>query len=91
MNRIVINALIVLVSCCAQCFTFQNSIAQKSNNDSVYTYRTASPGGTGKFYSGREIAHIMGASNADWLDRSSRPREEHTQLAIDMQIRLTLP
>jgi ubiquinone/menaquinone biosynthesis C-methylase UbiE len=25
----------------------------------------------------------MGASNAEWLDRSSRPQEEHTQLAID--------
>ena len=32
---------------------------------------------------GREIAHVMGASNAAWLDRSSRPQEEHTQLAID--------
>ena len=32
---------------------------------------------------GREIAHVMGASNAEWLDRSSRPQEEHTQLAID--------
>ena len=32
---------------------------------------------------GREIAHVMGASNAEWLDRSNRPQEEHTQLAID--------
>jgi len=25
----------------------------------------------------------MGPSNAEWLDRSTRPQEEHTQLAID--------
>jgi ubiquinone/menaquinone biosynthesis C-methylase UbiE len=83
MKRTVINALITLVVCCAQCITFQDGIAQKNNSDSLYTYRTASPGGTGKFYLGREIAHIMGASNAEWLDRSSRPQEENTQLAID--------
>jgi ubiquinone/menaquinone biosynthesis C-methylase UbiE len=83
MKRIVINALIILLVCCAQCITFQDGNAQKNNSDSLYTYHTASPGGTGKFYIGREIAHIMGASNAEWLDRSSRPQEENTQLAID--------
>src|SRR3954447_14450591 len=83
MKKTVFNALIFLLVCCLQCITFQNSIAQKNNTDSVYTYRTASPGGTGKFYLGREIAHVMGPSNAAWLDRSSRPQEEHTQLAID--------
>ena len=83
MKRIVTNALIIVVVCCTQCITFQNGIAQKNNTDSVYTYGTASPGGTGKFYLGREIAHVMGPSNAAWLDRSSRPEEEHTQLAID--------
>ncbi len=83
MKRITINALIILLVCCVQCITFQNGIAQKNNSDSLYTYGTASPGGTGKFYLGREIAHIMGASNAEWLDRSSRPQEENTQLAID--------
>ena len=74
--------LIIFLVCCAQCFS-QNSIAQKNNSDSLYTYGAASPGGTGKFYLGREIAHVMGASNAEWLDRASRPQEEHTQLAID--------
>ncbi|HEY6974783.1 MAG TPA: class I SAM-dependent methyltransferase [Chitinophagaceae bacterium] len=83
MKRIVINAFIALLVCWMQCVPFQNCIAQKNNSDSLYTYGTASPGGTGKFYLGREIAHIMGASNAEWLDRSSRPQEEHTQLAID--------
>jgi ubiquinone/menaquinone biosynthesis C-methylase UbiE len=83
MKRIVINTLIVVLTWCAQCLIFKNGIAQKNNSDSVYTYGAASPGGIGKFYLGREIAHVMGASNAEWLDRSSRPQEEHTQLAID--------
>jgi len=83
MKRIATNNFIAIVICCAQCLTFQNTIAQKTLSDSLYSYGTASPGGTGKFYLGREIAHVMGASNAEWLDRSSRPQEEHTQLAID--------
>ena len=82
MKRIIASALIILFFFCQQCFIFQ-AIAQKNNSDSLYTYGAASPGGTGKFYMGREIAHVMGASNAAWLDRSSRPQEEHTQLAID--------
>jgi ubiquinone/menaquinone biosynthesis C-methylase UbiE len=83
MQRIVINAFTALLICCTQCLTFQESIAQQTRSDSLYTYGTASPGGTGKFYLGREIAHIMGASNSKWLDRNSRPQEENTQLAID--------
>lgn len=78
----VINPFILVLVCAALCCTLQHCSAQ-TGSDSLYTYGTASPGGTGKFYLGREIAHIMGASNAAWLDRSSRPQEEHTQAAID--------
>src|SRR6266496_3779027 len=31
-----------------------------------------SPDGIGKFYMGREIAHVMGHQAADWLERPSR-------------------
>lgn len=82
-KRTVRNALAIFLVCCVQGITVQNCTAQKNKNDSVYTYGAASQGGTGKFYMGREIAHVMGASNAAWLDRSSRPQEENTQLAID--------
>jgi len=51
--------------------------------DSGYTKGNASPGGTGKFYYGREIAMVMGASNAAWLDRDNRQQEENSQLTID--------
>ena len=82
MKRIAASSHLVL-ALCLQSLICANAIAQKTDTDSLYTYGTASSGGTGKFYLGREIAHVMGASNAEWLDRSSRPQEEHTQLAID--------
>ncbi len=34
------------------------------------------PNGTGKFYMGREIAHVMGWQGAGWLERPEREREE---------------
>lgn len=35
-----------------------------------------SPDGIGKFYCGREIAHVMGHQAADWLERPEREAEE---------------
>ena len=35
------------------------------------------PGGTGKFYMGREIAHVMGHQGAGWLERPEREKEEN--------------
>jgi SAM-dependent methyltransferase len=40
------------------------------------------PNGIGKFYLGREIAHVMGHAAADWLERPEREREERTGLLI---------
>ncbi|QDU63530.1 Ubiquinone/menaquinone biosynthesis C-methyltransferase UbiE [Planctomycetes bacterium Pan216] len=34
------------------------------------------PNGIGKFYMGREIAHVMGHRGAGWLDRPERDKEE---------------
>jgi precorrin-6B methylase 2 len=49
----------------------------------VYETRPASRDGTGRFYMGREIAHVMGHQGADWLERPEREREEGTSLLID--------
>jgi len=89
MKKIVKYIVISFLICSAQSIVAQNGIAQKATTGSLYTYRAASPGGTGKYYLGREIAHVMGASNCEWLDRGSRPQEEHTQLAIN-KIKLPL-
>lgn len=43
---------------------------------STYTHGAPSPGGTGKFYMGREISQVMGHRGADWLERPSRERDE---------------
>jgi SAM-dependent methyltransferase len=43
--------------------------------------------GIGKFYMGREIAHVMGHQAADWLERPERDAEEHTEKLVD-QIKL---
>src|SRR5204863_5886868 len=42
-----------------------------------------SPDGIGKFYQGREIAHVMGHQAADWLERPTREEEEKTELLVD--------
>ncbi len=40
------------------------------------------PNGIGKFYMGREIAHVMGHQAADWLERPEREKEERTDLLV---------
>lgn len=50
--------------------------------DSTYTYKTPHPDGTGKVYMGREIANVMSAAGADWLERSTRQQEEDANTAI---------
>lgn len=55
---------------------------------SVYTTKTPHPDGTGKVYLGREIAHVMGSSGGEWLERDTREREEAVMVAISkMQLR----
>ena len=51
--------------------------------DGHYEYGDASRDGIGKFYMGREIAHVMGHRAAMWLERDGREREERTDLLIE--------
>ncbi len=41
------------------------------------------PNGIGKFYMGREIAHVMGYNGIDWLERPERESEEHLTQMVD--------
>src|SRR5438132_10660057 len=51
--------------------------ARTATNSSHYEYRRDhDPDGIGKFYLGREIAHVMGHQAADWLERPEREKEE---------------
>ncbi len=55
--------------------------------DTIYTYRRGDPNGIGKWYMGREIAFVMGYQGIDWLERTSREKEEKTtQLLSNMNI-----
>jgi len=72
----------------AQCNAQQKTGVIKSVQDSAYTYLTATTDGIGKFYQGREIAHVMDATGGDWLERDTRSEEENTNQAIE---KITLP
>ncbi len=49
----------------------------------AYTAGVASPDGIGKFYHGREIAHVMGHPAIGWLERDEREKEEAPTKAIN--------
>lgn len=64
--------------------------AGKQDVKGIYTYTAPSPDGTGKFFMGREIAPVMGAAGAAWLERPERQQEEKPALAIqNMKLRDT--
>jgi len=53
----------------------------------TYTYKTGDPNGIGKWYMGREIAHVMGFQGINWLERDEREEEENTsKLLTNMNI-----
>lgn len=66
--------LFVVFTACSQ--------PKTQSQNQVYTSKTADPDGTGKVYFGREIATVMCAAGADWLERNNRQQEENTALAI---------
>jgi precorrin-6B methylase 2 len=54
------------------------------NNNAVYQYHSIhSPDGIGKFYLGREIAKVMGHTEALWLERPSRQVEEQPNQVVN--------
>ncbi|MBC2839302.1 class I SAM-dependent methyltransferase [Robiginitalea sp. SC105] len=49
-----------------------------TKQEEPYTYKNGSVFGTGKWYMGREIAHVMGFQGMRWLERPEREAEEQT-------------
>lgn len=81
--KVIIPALVAAVLFCfGKCIEPKQGAA-KTVSDTLYTYRNASADGTGKYYMGREIAHIMGAGAAGWLERDERQQEENTNIALE--------
>ena len=75
--------LMAMCFCFGKCQSQTRSATNEIKSSAVYTYDNPSRDGTGKFYFGREIAQVMGAAGAAWLERSERQQEENTTLAID--------
>ena len=61
----------------------QNAPAQPPATPSRYEFHPASRDGIGKFYLGREIAHVMGHEAVDWLERANRDAEEKTEQLVE--------
>ncbi|MCC6286416.1 MAG: class I SAM-dependent methyltransferase [Chitinophagaceae bacterium] len=69
------------------CNTAQNKPAIPAQ-EKLYTYGNKTTDGIGKYYQGREIAHMMGPGGIDWLNRTEREKEENVTTAIDsMQLK----
>lgn len=48
------------------------------------------PNGIGRYYLGRQIAHVMGHEGADWLERADRREEEGTDVLLrELQLKPT--
>src|SRR5262245_38398769 len=58
--------------------------SKPTDDKSRYEFRDEhDPDGIGKFYMGREIAHVMGFQAAGWLERPEREKEEHSSKLIE--------
>lgn len=56
---------------------------QDASSDYYETRANHDPNGIGKFYLGREIAHVMTHEGAGWLDRKERDKEENPRKLVD--------
>jgi len=63
---------------------------QNNNTAEDYVYKQGDPNGIGKWYMGREIAHVMGFQGMNWLERPEREEEENTSILLkNMNIKAT--
>jgi precorrin-6B methylase 2 len=76
--------LVLVLGCCPSAFAQDKAAPAKQAEKPRYEYRDKhDPDGIGKFYMGREIAHVVGAAAAAWLDRPEREKEEQTSKMIE--------
>src|SRR5262245_37711590 len=78
-------ALVALLpSAFQQAQTKVSQSAQQAARPPVYETRADhDPDGIGKFYMGREIAHVMGYQGAEWLERPERVEEERPDQVVE--------
>ena len=61
---------------------FATALADEAPSPRYETRELHDRNGIGKFYLGREIAHVMGHQAADWLERPEREKEERTDKMV---------
>ena len=69
-------------ACLAALLLLFSGLASAAENH-YETRERHDPDGIGKFYLGREIAHVMGPGGVPWLERRERETEERPQLLIE--------
>jgi SAM-dependent methyltransferase len=69
-------------TCLAALLLFSGGLTTAAENH-YETRAVHDPDGIGKFYLGREIAHVMGPGGVPWLERPEREVEERPQLLVD--------
>jgi SAM-dependent methyltransferase len=80
--------IVCLLAACAGAQSKLAQSAQPAPAKPVYETRAEhDPDGIGKFYLGREIAHVMGFQGAAWLERPERIDEEQPDKVVE-QMRL---
>ena len=71
-------------------FAFNCKGQERPKQEEAYTFKKEDPNGIGKWYMGREIAHVMGFQGMTWLERPEREKEENTSVLLkNMQIQPT--
>lgn len=61
--------------------------ATEETKEAPYIFKAGDRSGIGKWYLGREIAHVMGYQGMSWLERPEREAEEETRkLLINLDI-----
>ena len=80
-RKIVLPLFLIFLSSCE---------GQKKVNTDTYVYKSGGDNGIGKWYMGREIAHVMGFQGMNWLEISEREEEENTTALLgNMSIKST--
>lgn len=62
--------------------SFLQCKGQTETSGENYSFKSGSLDGIGKWYKGREIAHVMGYRGIGWLERPEREKEENTSRLI---------
>ncbi len=81
MSRIIV-ALLLLLSSVLNAQEQRNEESPAAASERYLWHADHDPNGIGKFYMGREIAHVMGFAGALWLERDTREEEERLTLLV---------